>query len=424
MSTIIFQPSSDSFLGSQQRWFPFLTEVAMGLGTEIMEEMHCMEQFFIKLQNIYAFVCQWKNGNIQMTFGFSRTGHIMLVMFEIDFPRFSHRRDGVNGEHVCFFIICDSLFENKELTGSKGDKSVVIALTTILFYSVFSYFATRLRDIWRRSRARSIQTTPSMRNYLKWLCKIILEWAKAVIVVLCLREQGIHYEPKLGYSVATFSYYLCTEKVFLEIFPALVELLNIDKMENLEHLYIPLSLNVLATVSGGTLAVYAMYLRYSHFVLLSLYFLVYLRVKDAYYNYWELIIAERETYSSFRTATEKEIQDWADICAVCLSNMSRARITPCNHLFHPWFKEEGRSRLWDILEMSAITRKQIAGRTIKVETDNRYSLHSLQKYKITIGAVKECHQALTAAILIYNISACCVKGNAQFRGNKEADRYL
>ncbi|KAJ8924052.1 hypothetical protein NQ315_006829 [Exocentrus adspersus] len=295
MSILLMQNSSDSLIYYEQRWWSILVEVLLGMGTEIMEEMHCMEQFFIRLQNVYAFVCQ-----------------------------------------VCFFILWYQVIEEDVVEELRGDKTVITALTTILFYSVFGYFVTRIKEICQNGRARSVQTTPSMRSCLKWLCKIILEWAKAVVIVLCLREQGIHYEPTLLYSIVTFIYYLCTEKVFLEIFPSLIELLNVESMENLEHLYIPLVLNILTIATGTSLVMYTLIMKFSNFVLLSTYFLIYLRVKDAYYNYWCLIIAERETYSSFRTATEKEIQDWADICAVCLNNMSRARITPCNHLFHPY----------------------------------------------------------------------------------------
>ncbi|KAJ8970324.1 hypothetical protein NQ317_003335 [Molorchus minor] len=57
MSTIFFQHSLDS-LGSEHGWLPFCLDAAMGLGAELFEELHYMEQFFIKLQNIYAFVCQ------------------------------------------------------------------------------------------------------------------------------------------------------------------------------------------------------------------------------------------------------------------------------------------------------------------------------------------------------------------------------
>ncbi|XP_023310251.1 RING finger protein 145-like [Anoplophora glabripennis] len=295
MSTLLLQHSSDSILNSEQRWLPVISEVVFGIGKEIMEEMHCMEQFFIKLQNIYAFVCQ-----------------------------------------VCFFILWYGIVEEEEIEELRGEKGVITALTTILFYSVFGYFATRIRDICQNGRARSIQSTLSMRSYFKWLCKIILEWAKAVVIVLCLREQGINYDPSLIYSIVTFVYYLCTERIFLEIIPSLIEILNIESMENLEHLYVPLFLNILTIISGIVLICVTLLKRFSNFVLLTIYFLVYLRIKDAYYNYWLLLVAERETYSSFRSATEREIQEWADICAVCLNHMSRARITPCNHLFHPY----------------------------------------------------------------------------------------
>lgn len=39
-------------------WFPSLIQIFFNLVLEIMEEVHCMEQFFIKLHTIYAFVCQ------------------------------------------------------------------------------------------------------------------------------------------------------------------------------------------------------------------------------------------------------------------------------------------------------------------------------------------------------------------------------
>lgn len=234
-------------------------------------------------------------------------------------------------------MLCEQHFDSFEFPDLRADKNLIVALTTVLFYSVFGYFATRVRDICQGNRPRTLSnTTPSFTNYLKWLCKIILEWAKAVVVVLCLREQGMQYEPKLVYSLITFIYYLCTERIFVEIFPQLVEALNIDKLENLEHLYVPLFMNVLAIAAGFLVGVYSLYVNYSNFILLSLYFMVYLRVKDAYYNYWELLITERETYSSFQVASKKDIEEWDDICAVCLNNMSRARITPCNHLFHPY----------------------------------------------------------------------------------------
>ncbi|CAH0551871.1 unnamed protein product [Brassicogethes aeneus] len=278
-----------------QSCFHTVFNVIRGVFVEMVEEMHYMEQFFIKLQNIYAFICQ-----------------------------------------MCFFILCQLYLEHPNMLELKTDRSVVMALTTILFYSVMSYFVTRIKDICANNRVRSIDTTRSFRNYTKWICKIILEWLKAIVVVICLKEQGINYEPSLQYSLLTFGYFMCTEKIFIEIFPRAMEYLELNALENLEHMYIPLIMNMAAIAAGLIVSFYTVSVEYYPFVMFSVYFLIYLRCKDAYYNYWECIVTEKETYSSFRTATERDIKKWNDICAVCLNRMSRARITPCNHLFHPF----------------------------------------------------------------------------------------
>lgn len=237
-------------------------------------------------------------------------------------------------------MLCDNLTDVKEFKNgneliSSTDKHVIIALTTILFYSVFAYFIFRLRAIYRRNRISLFTSMPSFGSYLKCLCKITLEWAKAVVVVLCLHEQGLNYEPNIMYSILTFVYYLCTEKIFLEIIPSFIEYMDIERMNNLEHLYVPFFMNILTIAMGFLLGALNLLISYSGFVIFSLYFIVYLRIKDAYFNQWKLLIAENQIYQSFRVATQEDIEEWADICAVCLNSMSRARITPCNHLFHP-----------------------------------------------------------------------------------------
>lgn len=215
------------------------------------------------------------------------------------------------------------------------DKNVIIGLTTILFYNVFSYFVTKLKEIWVGNRIILFQGSPTYGNYFRGLCKIFLEWLKAIVVVICLREQGIQYHPKFSYGIITFSYYVCTEKIFREVFPPVLEIVNLSCLESLEHLYVPLVLNSYSVLIGVTIGVYKLISSFSLIALLSMYFIIYLRIKDLYYNHWVPYIAEKAAYKSFRVATNQDIQDWADICAICLSTMSRARITPCNHLFHP-----------------------------------------------------------------------------------------
>ncbi|CAG9854472.1 unnamed protein product [Phyllotreta striolata] len=289
MSTsFLFQ--DEEFLG----WWPFLREFILALGSEIMEEIHCVEQFFIKIKSLYAFVSQ-----------------------------------------VCFFVLVDLLLEeNENFDNEKGDKSVVMALTSVLFYSVFGYFVSRIKDVFHRQRFQLFRSFLTIEHLVTWIFKVILEWVKAIVIVLCLREQGLNYQPSLLYSILTFLYYLCSEKIFVETLPDLFEMLSIEKFENLEHLYVPMAMNFFTVLAGTVVSTYFLLVQYSNFVLLSVYFLVYIRLKDIYYNYWKLLIVEREIFRSFRIATKEEIDSWNDICAVCLTAMSRARITPCNHLFH------------------------------------------------------------------------------------------
>lgn len=236
---------------------------------------------------------------------------------------------------VIFFILCDFFLNDiLGINGIKTNKTVVMALTTILFYAVFGYFATRIRDIFLKNRIPTSFDTSA--NCLKLLMRLILEWAKTIVIILCIREQGINYAPHPIYTFLTLSYYLCSEKIFCEIMAALMEnLLKLDYFESLEYLYIPMYLNISTIIMGILVNSYLLIFRYSNFVLISTYFIIFLRAKDVFCNYWQMIVAERKTYSSFRVATDQEISDRDDICAVCLNKMSKARITPCNHLFHP-----------------------------------------------------------------------------------------
>ncbi|KAK9874089.1 hypothetical protein WA026_002445 [Henosepilachna vigintioctopunctata] len=289
--------NSDNILYRQsllQTWNQILALFLTRLLIRLFEEIHFMEQFFIKMHNIFAFTCQ-----------------------------------------VIFFILCDFVLNDLQgIVAVKTNRSVVLALTTTLFYAVFSYFATRIRDLLLKNRVPSRVDTSS--DCLKLLMKLVLEWAKTIVIIMCIREQGIQYDPNPLYTLLTLSYYMCSEKVFCEICANIAEsLFTIECFENLEYLYVPLILNVYTIVIGSIVNLYLLIFCYSNFVLIATYFIIFLRIKDAFFNYWQNIQAEKKTYSSFRVATDEEILNRDDICAVCLNKMSKARITPCNHLFHP-----------------------------------------------------------------------------------------
>lgn len=104
----------------------------------------------------------------------------------------------------------------------------------------------------------------------------------------------------------------------------------------MEHLYVPITMNLYALTAALVCNVYLSKTVYTIFAVASSYFLIYLRAKDLYCNYVKQLNLEKKTFASFKPATEKELREWNDICAVCLNSMSRARITPCNHFFHPY----------------------------------------------------------------------------------------
>lgn len=165
--------------------------------------------------------------------------------------------------------------------------------------------------------------------------QIVVEWLKAAAVAICLREQGMKYQQDTKYTLITLSYYICTEKLFLETLPNIISTFNLETLDNLEHLYVPIVMNLYALILGTIFNIYLSTTIYATFAIASSYFLIYLRLKDLYCNYIKKLNMEKRTFASFRFASDRELREWNDICAVCLNTMSRAKITPCNHFFHP-----------------------------------------------------------------------------------------
>lgn len=231
--------------------------------------------------------------------------------------------------------MCDIALNEPLQSKEKNSKKLVTGLTSLLFYSVVGYFSSRVKDICDSDYGRSRGRT-RYGNYLKWILKIILEWSKALTVAICLREQGIHYHPRMSYGIVTFIYYLCTEKIFVIILQKLVACLNIEALDTFEHLYVPIFLNIYVLAASVAISWFLIqFTPYAIFAICASYFTVYLRLKDLIFNYVRVLNLEKRTFASFKAANEREIERWNDICAVCLNSMSRARITPCNHFFHP-----------------------------------------------------------------------------------------
>ncbi|XP_044263616.1 uncharacterized protein LOC123010634 [Tribolium madens] len=292
MDTVRDSPEQQNFL---KRLVKFISYPFVAVGCKLILWLHFSELLFIRLYNIYALICQ------------------------------------------LFFFVCCALVYNESTEPEKNEEHVLIALKTLLFYSVFTYFTTKTRDIFTANRTSFFRNF----NLMEGICRIVIEWAKAVIVVFCLREQGIYFKPSIPYAATTFTYYVCTEKIFTELLQKLIKHCEFEIFEDLDHLYVPLVLNVYTVTLSFTADLYLILT--TDFVTFSLccaYFTIYLRLKDSYYNFWKLLVLEKQTFNSFRDASQEDLDDYDDICAVCLNKMSKAKITPCNHFFHPYCLKE------------------------------------------------------------------------------------
>jgi hypothetical protein len=144
-----------------------------------------------------------------------------------------------------------------------------------------------------------------------------------------------HYSPTRSYVFLTLSYYILTEKIIQDSLPNI--LMHIpskyiqDQLVGLEKLtstflikVVTMSLNVLLLIPTFSSI---------KITLVTLYFNVWLQYKSSSRIRAEL---EEETrlVQNFRIATDEEIQAHDDVCAVCLTALDVARVTPCQHLFH------------------------------------------------------------------------------------------
>lgn len=243
----------------------------------------------------------------------------------------------VMGNQIVFLVLADrALLPKQKLT----------CLYTLMFYNVAAYSVSYVKELIQKEDW-SPYVTVTERSRMKHLAmsatKIVLEWTKAVTFVVTLTfmllvfglEQGLeHYKPSMSYTVVTWAYYSATEKVFVEMFPTILSFLRLESLENMESLYAPVFLKCF-TIGLSALFILALVPIASwRFLLVACYLNVYLALKEFLRNSGAALCKERQALNPYRKATRQEIERFDDVCAVCLCTMSKARITPCHHLFH------------------------------------------------------------------------------------------
>lgn len=132
-------------------------------------------------------------------------------------------------------------------------------------------------------------------------------------------------------AIATLLYFLLTNKSCLSAIQQRVEDKNIEVMEGLEKYYtegiVQLSEVVLTMIT--MIAQPYMCLMYIPII----YSIIYKPLVNFRMNV-KKIQMESLCLSNFDRASDEEISSYDDVCAICLSGMSHARITPCKHIFH------------------------------------------------------------------------------------------
>lgn len=242
---------------------------------------------------------------------------------------------------LVFFIMCDRV-----LVGPWGPQQRVTCLYSLMFYNVIAYCVSYIKELIEKenwSPYVNMTHHSDLKHLAMTTTKIVLEWTKAVTFIITVifmllvfgLEQGLEqYQPTSLYQTVTWCYYMTTEKVFVEIFPTFLSLFHFEVFESLESLYVPVLLRAFSvTLSMIFVFPLAFYSQYK-LALLVFYLNIFLRGKDAWKNSWKQLRAECAVLEQFRRACIDEINSLEDVCAVCLSVMKSARVTPCQHFFH------------------------------------------------------------------------------------------
>lgn len=215
-----------------------------------------------------------------------------------------------------------------------------------MFYNVIAYCVSYIKELIEKedwSPYVNMTKHSNLKHVAMSATKIVLEWTKAVTFIITVTfmllvfglGQGLeYYQPTTFYTFVTWTYYMCTEKVFVQFFPTVLLFLRINMLEALEALYAPVILRYYTISLAITLSTILLCYGDVKFALLALYLTVFLTVKDMFLNSLKHLKDEKSVLTKFRRASFEEIQDCDDVCAVCLSPMERARITPCQHFFH------------------------------------------------------------------------------------------
>ncbi|KAB0804340.1 hypothetical protein PPYR_01310 [Photinus pyralis] len=223
---------------------------------------------------------------------------------------------------ITFVTMLDALFTEKKISG----------VLNLLICSMLGLLLTRGRNMINSTSERQSNITE---GWLPRYGKLTMELFRMVMLVIFINDERRMFHFNFVHTFLSVSYYMCTSYLFKEIFIDFAAYFKLSSLEAMEHLYVPIVLKSYALLLSITLSIVASFRKYVHFSLFASYFLIHLPLKDIYCNYVKRLIIQTRIYDSFKMATEEDIQQRDDVCPICLSAIEEAKVTSCNHFFHP-----------------------------------------------------------------------------------------
>ncbi|XP_021196099.3 uncharacterized protein LOC110380435 [Helicoverpa armigera] len=238
---------------------------------------------------------------------------------------------------LLMFTACDRLLV------SQGR---LTCLYSLMFYNVVTYSVSYVREICTKedwSPYVNVTRHSRVKHLAMSATKIVLEWTKAVTFIVTITfvllalglEQGLeHYKPTALYTAITGTYYLLTERTFLELWPIGLSALKLERLEGMELLYFGAWARAITTALAIPLVPALAWYERWRLAALLFYVCVFIHGRHRLGEAIAKLQEARGSLAKFRRATPEELATLEDVCAVCLGTMKSARVTPCAHFFH------------------------------------------------------------------------------------------
>lgn len=220
------------------------------------------------------------------------------------------------------------------------------SLNTLMFFNIITYCAKYVMELFTRSNWRSYETiaTSSEIHHLGLTAtKVTLEWTKLVVFFMTLLLSGLGislgieiqgFTPSVSYLVVTGFYFLTMEPLVEKCLPGILTLVAPDPFDGQERMWAPIILKSSSLVVSLLMTTLGLVLGKYKMAAVSCLVCVHLKIRDIQVNAIQPIRMAEATVARFPFASPSQLCSCEDICAICLAEMRRARVTYCGHLFH------------------------------------------------------------------------------------------